>query len=188
MKKTAEILKPFREHIIILLAFVAISFLYFSPIFEGKQLRQMDYEHALGMSKELVDFEKTHPGEYSLWTNSMFGGMPAYQIKSGPVNNIYLGLQRFFRFGMPYTTVAILFILLAGFYLLLVSLKMDRWICIAGALGFAFASYNIIIIAAGHISKAYAIGYFPLVFAGIFMIFRGKPYVGAIITAIALGI
>ncbi|MGB9747393.1 MAG: YfhO family protein [Bacteroidales bacterium] len=188
MKKTAEILKPFREHIIILLAFVAISFLYFSPIFEGKQLRQMDYEHALGMSKELVDFEKTHPGEYSLWTNSMFGGMPAYQIKSGPVNNIYLGLQRFFRFGMPYTTVAILFILLAGFYLLLVSLKMNRWICIAGALGFAFASYNIIIIAAGHISKAYAIGYFPLVFAGIFMIFRGKPYAGAIITAIALGI
>ena len=92
MKKTAEILKPFREHIIILLAFVAISFLYFSPIFEGKQLRQMDYEHALGMSKELVDFEKTHPGEYSLWTNSMFGGMPAYQIKSGPVNNIYLQL------------------------------------------------------------------------------------------------
>lgn len=188
MKKAAEILKPFREHIIILLAFAAISFLYFSPIFEGKQLRQMDYEHALGMSKELVDFEKTHPGEYSLWTNSMFGGMPSYQIKTGPTNNIYLFLQRLFRFKLPYTTVAILFILLTGFYLLLVSLKMNRWICIAGAIGFAFASYNIIIIAAGHISKAYAIGYFPLVFAGIFMIFRGKHLPGAIITAVALGI
>jgi len=188
MKKIAEILKPFREHIIILLAFAAISFLYFSPIFEGKQLRQMDYEHAQGMSKELVDFEKTHPGEYSLWTNSMFGGMPSYQIKTGPTNNIYLFLQRLFRFSLPYTTVAILFILLTGFYLLLVSLKMNRWICIAGAIGFAFASYNIIIIAAGHISKAYAIGYFPLVFAGIFMIFRGKTIPGAIITAFALGI
>lgn len=188
MKKAAEILKPFREHIVILLAFVAISFLYFSPIFEGKQLRQMDYEHAMGMSKELVDFEKNHPGEYSLWTNSMFGGMPSYQIKTGPTNNVYLFLQRLFRFNLPYTTVAILFILLTGFYLLLVSLKMNHWICIAGAIGFAFASYNIIIIAAGHISKAYAIGYFPLVFAGIFMIFRGKLLAGTIITAIALGI
>lgn len=186
--KIVHYLKPLWPHLLILLAFVGISFIYFSPVLEGKQLQQMDFIHAQGMSKELVDFEKTHPSEHSLWTNSMFGGMPSYQIKTGNTNNIYLELQRFFRFHLPYTTVAILFILLTGFYLMLISLRVNKWLSVAGALGFALASYNIIIIGAGHISKVYAIAYMPMVIAGILMIFRHKYFAGGVLTAIALGI
>ena len=73
----------------IIVGFILISFIYFSPVIEGKKLPQMDNIHAKGMSQELVEFEKNNPGESSQWTNSMFGGMPAYQIKGDKSQNIF---------------------------------------------------------------------------------------------------
>lgn len=181
----------FREpalHLAIIAGFIAISFIYFFPVFEGKDLPQMDNIHAKGMSQELVEFEKQHPGEESLWTNSMFGGMPAYQIKNGKSVNVFTYVHRALRFGLPYTTVAILFTYLFGFYILLISLKMNKWLSAIGAIAFAFASYNLIIIEAGHITKTYAIAYMAPALAGFILIYRKKYLAGGLLATLFLGV
>ncbi len=153
--------------------FVVLSYIYFSPLLTGKDLPQMDETHAKAMAKELVDF-KAETGTDSQWTNSMFGGMPAYQIAGGTSYNIYMYVQRFLRLGLPFTTVAILFIYMFGFYLLLLSLKFTNLQSIFGGIAFGLASYNIIIIAVGHITKTYAIAYMAPVIAGVILTYRGK--------------
>ncbi|HAN77833.1 MAG TPA: hypothetical protein DCQ31_08710 [Bacteroidales bacterium] len=188
MEKLLKLLKPIWAHLLVVLLFIAISLVYFSPVLEGKTLRQGDDIHAKGAAKELNDFEKNNPGEESQWTNSMFGGMPAYHIKGGESYNVFLWAQRALRLGLPFGTAAILFIYLLGFYIFLVSLKFDKLLSVLGAVAFAFASYNFIIIEAGHITKAYAIAYMAPVLGGIILTYRKKYILGAVITTIALGI
>ena len=89
-----EKLKGLVPHIIAIVAFIILSAIYFYPIMEGKALIQGDNIQALGMAHEITEYEQ-NTGEYSAWTNSMFGGMPAYQIKSPESFNIHLMLQRF---------------------------------------------------------------------------------------------
>lgn len=174
-------------HIIAVLAFILISVIYFHPVLQGEELRQYDNIQATGMAHEITQFEN-QTGEYSAWTNSMFGGMPSYQIKAPESFNIHLMLQRFLHLFLPYSTMAIFFVYLLGFYLLLTSLKFKQSISIVGALAFAFSSYNIIIIAAGHITKCYAIAYMAPVIAGIIHCYNKEYVKGFFITAFALGI
>ena len=174
-------------HLLITFIFVLVSAIYFFPIIEGKGLIQGDNTQSSGMSQELLKFEKNNKGQESNWTNSMFGGMPAYQIKSPGTFNIHLYLQRFLRLALPYTTMAILFIYLFGFYILLVSLDINKWLALLGAAAFALSSYNIIIIEAGHITKAYAIAYMAPVLAGTIMLYNKKYIYGGLLTAFALG-
>lgn len=183
-----KILKLIYPHLIIVLIFIAISYVYFSPLLINKELPQMDFIHSTGMAKELVDFEKNNPGEESLWTNSMFSGMPAYLIKGGKVFNIFSKLFSIIRLGLPYTTVAIVFLYLIGFYILLITLKFDPILSFAGACGFAFASFNIIIIGVGHITQAYAIAFIAPVIAGVLLIYNKKYWAGSLLTLLALGI
>jgi hypothetical protein len=187
MENYKDIFKKAVPFLVAIVFFIALSFIYFNPVLEGKVLPQMDNIHAKGMAHELTQYH-AETGEYSQWTNSMFGGMPAYQIYIGETNNIYLYIQRFLRLGLPYTTVAILFIYMFGFYLLLLSLRFNHWQSILGGLAFGLASYNIIIIAAGHITKTYAIAYMAPVIAGVLMAYRGKYLWGGIITTFALGV
>ncbi|MBI9065622.1 MAG: YfhO family protein, partial [Marinilabiliaceae bacterium] len=126
-------------------------------------------------------------GEKAMWTNSMFGGMPAYQIRSDASKNAFSYFNRIARLGLPYETVAILFLYMLGFYLLLLSLKMNHWLSVIGAIAFAFGSYNLIIIITGHITKAYAIALMAPVIAGILYAFNTKKWIGALMTAVALG-
>jgi len=181
-----QIFEKSKYHLLIIIAFVAVSYIYFSPLLEGKVLSQMDDIHAKGMAKELVDY-KAQTGEDSQWTNSMFSGMPAYQIKAGTQYNVFLYLVRALRLGLPYSTVAVTFLYLLGFYVLFLSLKFDKWLAVAASVAFAFASYNFIIIAAGHITKTWAIGYMAPVIAGVIMLYNGKYLWGALLTVLALG-
>jgi hypothetical protein len=167
--------------------FAGLSFLYFNPVFKGQELPQMDNTHAIGAAQELNEFE-AETGDHSYWANSMFGGMPAYQIKGDSSSNLFYNLNKVLRFGLPFHTVAILFLYLFGFYVLLRSMKMGRWLSLVGALAFAFGSYNIIIIIAGHITKAYAIALSAPVIAGILYTLNRKPLVGAFFTTVALGV
>lgn len=184
-----SIFKSLLPHLLIVLGFIALSYIYFSPVIGGKDLPQMDNTHAAGMAQELINFEKQHPGELSLWTNSMFGGMPSYLIKTGPTFNIFHEIQIFMRLHLPYTTVSILFILLFGFYFLLQVLKFDKWLSVAGAFGFAFASFNIIIISVGHITQVYAIAYMPTVLAGVLLVLLERKYfLGGIVTMLGGGL
>ncbi len=182
-----EKIKGIIPHIIAIAAFIIVSAIYFHPVMEGKALVQGDNIQALGMAHEITEFEQ-QTGEYSAWTNSMFGGMPAYQIKSPETFNIHLILQRALHLFLPYNTMAIFFVYLLGFYLLLTSLKFKQSISIIGALAFALSSYNIIIIAAGHITKCYAIAYMAPVLAGIIHLFNKRYVLGFFMTTFALGI
>ncbi len=180
-------LKKVLPYLLAFIFFVAFSYAYFSPVLQGKAISQMDLNHSKGMAQELVDF-KAKTGEDSQWTNSMFGGMPAYNIYGGTSHSIYTYIHRYIRFGLPYTTVGILFLYIFGFYLLLISLKFSNLQSITGGLAFGLASYNIIIIAVGHITKTYAIAFMAPVIAGILMTYRGKYIWGALLTAFALGV
>ncbi|MFT3737124.1 MAG: YfhO family protein [Breznakibacter sp.] len=181
-----EIFKKGLPWLTAVVVFVALSVAYFAPMLEGKQLPQMDEIHAKGMAKELVDHE-VETGEKSMWTNSMFGGMPAYQIKGDSSANIFSKINQVTRLGLPFYTIAILFLYMVGFYLLLLSLRVDKWLSLVGAVAFAFGSYNLIIIVAGHITKAYAIALMPAVLAGILYAFNRNRLAGGLFTAVALG-
>ena len=188
MNKLLLPLKTAWPHALAVLLFIFISAVYFSPVLEGKGVRQGDDIHAKGAAQELYQFEEDNPGEESQWTGSMFSGMPAYHIKGGTSYNVYLWLQRAMRLGLPYTTMAISFIYLFGFYIFLVSLKIDWKLALVGALAFALGSYNFIIIEAGHITKTYAIAYMAPVIAGVILAYRKKLIAGALLTAVALGV
>jgi len=182
-----EIIKNILPHAFAVLVFVILSSVYFFPELEGKEMTQHDIVMANGMAKELNDYyEKT--GKHAHWTNSMFGGMPAYQIKAGENKNIFLTIQRALRLNLPFFTISIVFAYLIGFYFFFASLRFNKLIAIAGAIAFAFGSYNIIIIMAGHTSKAYSIAYMAPVLAGMIMLYRKEYIAGFITSIIALGI
>ena len=187
IKQVLRKLASYWPHALVLLGFAIMSLAYFSPVLKGKVLSQSDNIQATGAARELVNYEQ-QTGERAQWTDSMFGGMPAYQIKADSSSNIFNKLSHWIRFGLPYTTAGILFLYLVGFYILLLTLKMNRWLAVAGAVAFALGSYNIIIIAAGHITKSYAIAMMPLVVAGVLMVFSGRRIVGGVFTVVALGL
>jgi hypothetical protein len=172
-------------HLAIILFFIVLSYAYLSPLLEGKVLRMDDIDHWKGMSKELVDFrEKT--GEEAIWTNSMFGGMPGYMISV-----IYPGnLARYITSPVRkiFSTASFLILYLIGFYILLLSLKVNRWLSVAGAVAFAFSSYFLIILGAGHMSKANAISWLAPTIAGVLLAFRGKPLAGTLLFTAAFSL
>jgi hypothetical protein len=154
------------------------------PLLEGKVLEQSDITHFKGMSKELVDFrQKT--GEEAIWTNSMFSGMPGYMISVLYESNLIRPVQSFIRLFHP---AAAIFLYMLSFYILLLSMEIDRWKSVVGAIAFGLSSYFLIILAAGHNSKAYAIGYLPIVLAGVLLAFRNKLFLGAILFSIGLSL
>jgi len=168
------------------LVFLVITLIYFSPLLEGKRILQSDIIHFTGMSKEIVDFrEKT--GTEPLWTNSMFGGMPAYQISVVYKGNILGYLDTILTLGLPHPA-NLVFLYFIGFFILLLVLKVDPWLSIAGAFAFAFSSFFFIIIEVGHNSQAHAIAYIPLVLAGIILTLRQKYLLGGILTALFLSL
>ncbi len=182
----------FTKNILIHLGMIAIGLilswvLFFAPVISGKTLSQSDNSSSIAMSKEVTDFEEK-TGETSLWTNSLFGGMPTYMIKGNQDNNIFGYLYSGLKFGLPFTTVGIMFTYFLFLYVLFIVLKMKPLEALFGALMFALSSYNVIIIEAGHITKAYAIGYTPLILSGVILALRNKYLLGGILTCLGLGI
>lgn len=176
------------SQVAIIIIFLLLSMLYFYPVFSGKQLQQSDMTNARGMANELIQWEKSHPDEEPMWTNSMFGGMPAYLIKMGKTYNIYRYVREVLTLGLPAGSVAILFLMMLGFYFLMQVLGVNRWLSVAGAIGYAFASYNIIIIAVGHITKAYSIAFMPAVIAGILLLYQRKYLYGGWAVLLSTGL
>lgn len=173
-------------HLVAIVIMVIITFAYFHPLLEGKKLFQSDITHWKGMSKEILDY-RASTGKEALWTNSMFGGMPAYQISVKHHSNFIAFFDKVFTLNLPHPA-GLVFLYFIGFYILLVSLRVNPWLAIGGALAYAFSSYFLIIIEAGHNSKAHAIGYMAPVIAGILMTFRGKIYLGSLLTALFLSL
>ncbi|NND77492.1 MAG: YfhO family protein [Flavobacteriales bacterium] len=173
-------------HLAALALFIALSLAYFSPILEGKALQTHDITQYKGMSKEIVD-HRIMENEEALWTNAMFGGMPAYQISVKHNSNLLSKVKSFLKFGLPHPAFLV-FMYMLGFYILLLAFKADPLLAIVGAIAFGFSSYYFVIIDAGHNSKAAAIGYMAPALAGIVLTLRGKYLFGAAITALFLGL
>ena len=169
-------------HFIAVALFLITAVVYFSPQFDGYGLKQHDIEQFKGMSNEIVHHrEKT--GEEPLWTNSMFGGMPATQISvvhSGNIfNNAVIAIIKMF------SAPAGIFILhLIGFYIMALLLRIKPIIGIIGAFAFAFSSYEIVIMQAGHNSKAMAVAFIPAVLGAFIYAFRTNWKLGALFSAI----
>lgn len=175
-----------KPHLIAILIFLVVTLVYFSPLLQGKVLNQHDISQWAGMAKEIQDFrDKT--GQEALWTNSMFGGMPAYQISVLYPSNLVQYVYKALTLGLP-SPADLLFICLLGFYILLISIKTDYRLAIAGAFAYAFCSYFLIIIQAGHNTKAIAIAFMPMVMAGVIMAYRGRYLFGAGLAALSLAL
>jgi hypothetical protein len=176
-------LKSILPHFISVLVFVLITTVYFSPqIMGGKKIKQADITNFKGMAQEIVDHRETYD-EDPLWTNSMFSGMPAYQISVQYTSNLIKRFSKLFQLYLPNPS-GYVFLYLIGFYFLLVSLSIDYRLAIIGAVAFAFSSYFFIIIEAGHNTKAHAIGYLGPVLASVLMVYRGKILLGGVLTAL----
>jgi hypothetical protein len=177
--------KKFLPHIIIIIGFVVVALAYFNPVLQGKQIFQSDIMQYIGMAKQQNDFREA-TGEETYWTNSAFGGMPTYQLGAHYPNNYIKKLDHTLRF-LP-RPADYLFLYLAGFYILLLVLKVDYKLAALGALAFGFSTYLIIILGVGHNAKAHAIAYMPLVLSGILLTFQKRYIYGFLLTTIALGL
>ena len=141
--------------------------------------------HYIGMAQQQKEFAEA-TGEETYWTNSAFGGMPTYQLGAKYPHNYIKKLDLTLRF-LP-RPADYLFLYFIGFYILLLSLKVDFKLAALGAIAFGFSTYLIIILGVGHNSKAHAIAYMPLVLAGIVLVFRKKYILGFLLTVVASGL
>ena len=167
-----------------IIAFAVITLVYFSPILEGKRIKQHDIEMHLGMSQEITDFREA-TGEQTLWTNAPFGGMPAWNISVQPKGNLTNPIYKGLSLGFPHP-IGSVFICMLGFFVLLLVLDCGFWISFVGAIAYGFTSYLFIIIGAGHNAKAMAMAYMAPVIAGVLLTYKGKYLWGWLLTAFAL--
>ena len=131
--------KSILPHIVAVATFLVLTFSYFSPLLEGKQIKQSDVSNFKGMDKESSDYyNKT--GEVALWTNSMFGGMPTYLINSRTKANIFAKVHQFLTLGGA-KPAGMVFLYLLGFYIALLAFRVNPWLSIAGAIAYGFSSY-----------------------------------------------
>ena len=179
------ILKQALPYLIAIIAFYVIAIGYFTPvIFENKQLHQTDIRKGAGMGQDIGQHARENNGEKSLWASRMFSGMPAYQIapnyKSSPV---LTPVRRTVEGWLP-SPANYLFAYMLGFFILLLSLRVNPWLAIVGAVAYGFSSYFLIIIEAGHIWKVWVLEFIPLTLAGIIWAYRGRLLLGGAVTAL----
>lgn len=178
------LLKKAIPHLIAILSFAIISTAFYSPAITGKNLRMGDINQWKGMSKEINDY-RIKTGEEPLWTNSMFGGMPATQISVSDTGNLVKKLDLVYKLGLP-RPIDILFKAMLGFYILLMCMRVNPVIGAIGAISFGLSSFFILYLGAGHASKMNAIVYIAPMIGGMIYSFRQNALKGAAITAIFL--
>ncbi len=178
--------KKFLSHLYAVIAFIILAGIYASPILQGKKLSQHDITMSLAGSHESTEFTK-QTGEIAWWTNSMFGGMPAFMIHGKYPNSIGSTIGGQLMNVLP-TPINMIFLMMLGMYILLIVLRASVWQAVLGAIAFAFCSLNMVLIPAGHTSKVIALAYAPMVAAGAVLCFRGKYLLGAALTALFMSL
>jgi len=182
-----------REHLPkvggVLILFVFLALAYFVPaVFEGRELFQQDVAGASGNASDVHRFAEA-TGEVSYWTNSLFGGMPMYQISpSYPSLYVISKVQSILTLQWPFCLLPgyswLLFAMLGGFYLFLRALRLGRLPSVLGAVMWTFSSYFIILVVAGHIWKLMTLAFIPPTIAGIIYTYRGRYLLGGALTAL----
>ncbi len=175
------------NHLFVAVFFALLSVGFMSPILSGKSLLQSDTYQMRAVQSEIRKFSIENNNEYTGWTNSMFGGMPTYFVGGDYSEGLFVKIQPYIYYLFTQDGTFI-FLYLLGAYLLLISLGVGVFPAIMGAIGFAFFSYNILIIEAGHLAKVYALAFVPLMLAGLVWAFRDKPWLGAAVFSLGLGL
>ena len=175
-------------HLVAIVTFLLLVMVYFAPqVFENKQLPQGDMISARGMGHDAREYHE-QTGEWSHWSNSMFGGMP-YNVTSGvDSKSIFRPISTLMKVSFHGETTAVLWLLLIGFYIFMLAVGSGPWLGIVGAIAFAFGSYNLIIIGAGHVTKGWVLATVPAVIGGCMLCYQKKYIVGFIVTLLATGL
>lgn len=178
-------INPILPHLIAVLIFIVVSFVYFYPVLEGKVLKANDSTVSKINSKEIQDFRDKN-GREPLWTNSIFSGMPAYLISTRYPGNLIKYADTFLRmFKMP---VSVLFLSMLGFYILLLIFEVDPWLAIGGALAYGLSSFFFQILGAGHNTQAIALAYMAPMIGGIYYTYRYDSLKGALFTGFVVAL
>ena len=164
--------------------FVALAFAYFfNPVTKGYVLTGHDHSGGMGASAEMEAYRAAHDGERTRWTNTLFSGMPTYQMApSYPSTDRLQKIEDIYKLFLP-DYVVLVFVMLLGFYILLRAFDFRAWMAALGAVLWAFSSYYFIIIAAGHIWKFYTLAFIPPTIAGMVLCYRGRYLWGFLLTA-----
>lgn len=187
IKKEESVLKMLFPHICAVVFFLAITMIYFSPLIEGKVLPQHDVTQFEGAAQELRDYYEKD-GESSAWTGSMFSGMPSYQI------GIWGGAPNFLNYleaplkALGGSTAGPVFTAMLMAYILFCVMGFKPITAILGAVAYSLSSYNIIILDAGHVTKAWTLAYMPLIVAGVMVLFKRKLLLGGLFMALGLAL
>ena len=170
-------------HIIAVVIFLIVAVIYCKPALQGKVPQQSDTQQWHAMAQQSFDFKEKH-GYFPLWTNSMFSGMPAYQIAFDPRTKITVSyLSDVLTLGMP-IPVSFFFLACICFYFFCIVAGANPWVSILGALAYAYSTFDPIIIAVGHNTQMISIAYAPAVLGGLLLIFKKKYLAGFAITAL----
>lgn len=178
-------LKKFIPHLISLAIILAVSMFYFLPQMSGKVMKQGDLVQVGGMAKEIVDYNKKGEGP-ALWTNSMFGGMPSYQINtpSGKVMG-YVYKTLTLGFNRP---IGVFILGMIMFYITMLILGINHWLALIGSLFFGFTTNSLILFEAGHSSKLNVIMFSPGIIGGLILTYRKNYLFGAALFTISLAL
>lgn len=177
-------IKKILPDLIAIALFAVLSFAYFFPAdLDGRILFQHDSSAGVGAGQEATEYYEA-TGERTRWTNSLFGGMPTYQIAPSydttkPLNWV----EKAYRLFLP-EYVQLTFILMLGFYILMRAFGLSVWLSTLGSIVWAFSSYFFILISAGHIWKFITLAYIPPTIAGMVLVYRGKWLWGSVLTAL----
>lgn len=180
-----EKLKQLLPYLLPVVIIAVVSAVYFYPAFSGNSLVQSDIRQFKGMAQETMEYRKQFDSE-PYWTNSMFGGMPSYQI-TAIYDSALRQVTQFFQLFFP-RPAGYFFLYGLGFYILLLAMGANKWLSTIGALGYAFSTYFIIILEAGHNTKAHAIGYMAPALAGLILTYKGREKLGAAVLLLFLSL
>ena len=173
-------------HLLAVLFLLIISISYLSPVINGFYLKQDDIDNNKGVSKEIRDHREEY-NEEPLWTNSMFGGMPATQISVKYDANLLSYAQKVMSLGLPHP-ISVLFLYLLGFYILCICLSINPWLSLLGSIMFGLSTFFFISLSVGHNSKVMAMAFMPMIIGAFIYTYRKKAIVGAILMALFLGL
>lgn len=169
--------KKIVPYLVALVVFVGFALAYCSPILEGKVLQAGDVNNWKGAAQEALEYNKQHD-DCTWWTNSMFGGMPTFQIAGKQTSGAIIGWWKRLTVNILGEPRAILFLYGLGFFLMLICFEVNPWLSIIGALTLTLSSYFMLIIPAGHMTKAFGLGALAPIIGGVYALFRKKYWLG----------
>ncbi len=182
----SSILKRGLPYLISIIVFYLISIVYFFPQFQGKVMQQGDLVNYKAMVQEIREYKK-ETGKDALWTNSMFGGMPTYQMGAQEKNNISPYIKKVTHGGLPRPAGLFLAGMLC-FFILMITLKVNVWIAMIASIGFALSTNNMVLFEAGHSSKVLVIMLSPLLVAGTILAYERNKLAGFVLFTIGMSL